>query len=43
MQTPNGKNIDNYWNRYDTSKEYREILFRDGYGTRHQRSTSSRA
>lgn len=33
MQTPNGKNIDNYWNRYDTSKEYREILFRDGYGT----------
>ena len=33
MQTPNGKNIDNYWNRYDSSKEYREILFRDGYGT----------
>lgn len=33
MQTPNGKNIDNYWNRYDAAKRYVEILFRDGYGT----------
>ncbi len=33
MQTPNGKSIDNYWNRYDPAKRYVEILFRDGYGT----------
>ena len=25
--------IDNYWNRYDESKGYTELLFRDGYGT----------
>lgn len=25
--------IDNYWNRYDESKNYVELLVRDGYGT----------
>ncbi|MBQ9273511.1 MAG: DUF4815 domain-containing protein [Succinivibrio sp.] len=30
MQTPNGKQIDNYWNRYDPDKHYKELLFRDG-------------
>ncbi len=25
--------IDNYWNRYDESKHYTELLMRDGYGT----------
>lgn len=29
--TPNGKNIDNYYNRYDPAKNYTEILLRDGY------------
>lgn len=27
------KTIDNYWNRYNQSKHYTELLFRDGYGT----------
>lgn len=33
MQTANGKQIDNYWNRHNPAKRYVELLFRDGYGT----------
>lgn len=33
MQTPTGKAIDNYYNRYDPEKDYTEILYRAGYGT----------
>lgn len=33
MRTQNGRNIDNYWNRYDPTKKYQELLLRDGYGT----------
>ena len=33
MRTPNGRAIDNYYNRYDARKKYVEMLLRDGYGT----------
>lgn len=33
MQTNSGRKIDNYWNRYDATKNYTELLVRDGYGT----------
>ena len=33
MQTPNGKPIDNYYNRFRPEDNYTEILYRAGYGT----------
>ena len=29
--TPNGKQIDNYYNRYSADDHYTEVLVRDGY------------
>lgn len=33
MKTVNGKEIDNYYNRFDAEKNYKRILLRDGYVT----------
>lgn len=33
MRTKNGRDIDNYYNRYKAEKKYQEVLLRDGYGT----------